>query len=62
MPVNKVTECLGFVFCEFSFRWFDAFDVPYDERTWRWYHRVSSFIGGNSYAIGCWLYNLGGTS
>ena len=59
MKVGDLTEWLGFVFCEFSFRWFDIFDVPLHEEDWRWYHGMSYSIGGASYSIGCWFYNVG---
>ena len=49
-------EYLGWLFCEGSFRWFDRFSVPYDEREWRWYHRVNYSIGSLSYGLGCWCY------
>ena len=58
MKVCDLTAWLGFVFCEFAFRWFDVFDVPFDDEDYRWYHRVSNFIGGTAYSIGCWFYNI----
>jgi hypothetical protein len=54
----EVLDCIGYVFCEFSFRWFDRFDVPFDEADWRWYHRVNYFIGSASYGTGCFFYGL----
>tara|TARA_Y100000034_G_C6632349_1_gene276104 strand:+ start:364 stop:555 length:192 start_codon:yes stop_codon:yes gene_type:complete len=59
MLKSKVTIVLGYVFCEFSFRWFNMFDVPYLDEEWRWYHRAAYFIGGQLYSIGCFFYNLG---
>ena len=63
MKAGDVTEWLGYVFCEFSFRWYEAFDglfdVPFYEWDWRWHHHISSFIGGRAYSIGCWFYGLG---
>ena len=58
MKVGKLAGWLGWFFCEFSFRWFRCFDVPGDERDYRWYHRVSYFIGGKSYSVGCYFYNM----
>jgi len=52
------TQWLGYIFCEFSFRWFDLFDVPADDSIWRWYHHWSSFIGGAAYSAGCCLYGF----
>ena len=49
---------LGWGFCEFSFRWFRWFDVPYDNNDYRWYHHISYFIGQKSYAFGCRFYNM----
>ena len=61
---DEVFEYLGYVFCEFSFRWYSAFngllDVPFYRQEWRWYNHVSSFIGSSAYSIGRWFYNLGG--
>jgi hypothetical protein len=59
MKVGDLTDWLGFVFCEFTFRWFDAFDVPFDDKDYRWHHRVSYLVGSASYSIGCWFYNIG---
>ena len=59
MKVSDLTGWLGFVFCEFTFRWFDAFDVPFDDKDYRWHHRVSYLVGSTSYSIGCWFYNIG---
>ena len=63
MKRSDVTEWLGYVFCEFSFRWHEAFDglfdVPFYEWDWRWHHHISSFIGGKAYSIGCWFYSVG---
>ncbi len=50
---------LGYGFCEFSFRWFRQFDVPYDDADYRWYHRVSYFIGSTAYTVGCYFYEKG---
>ena len=51
-------EWLGYLFCEFSFRWFDRFDVPYLDEDWRWYHRVVYFVGRVPYSVGCYFYNV----
>jgi len=56
-----MTEWLGYIFCEFSFRWFRLFDVPYDDEDWKWYHHVIYSIGERPYALGCYFYGLGGS-
>ena len=62
MKVCDLTGWLGFVFCEFAFRWFDIFDGPIKgDDDYRWYHGVSYLIGGTAYSIGCWFYNIGET-
>ena len=62
MKINNIkyetTEWLGYIFCEFSFRWFQLVDVPYDDEDWKWYHHIVYFIGEKSYAIGCYFYSL----
>ena len=30
----EVLGCIGYVFCEFAFRWFDRFDTPFNEADW----------------------------
>ena len=54
----EVLGCIGYVFCEFAFRWFDRFDTPFNEADWRWYHRVSYFIGSAPYGAGCFFDGL----
>jgi hypothetical protein len=53
-------EYLGWLFCEVTFHWFDLFDVPFDEREWRWYHRANYAVGRLPYRLGCWCYDQGG--
>jgi len=53
-----MVDYLGWVFCEFSFRWFRWFDVPYNEEDYRWYHHISYFVGQKSYAVGCYFYDV----
>jgi hypothetical protein len=55
---NKIAGLLGYIFCELSFRWFNVFDVPYQDEGWKWYHRVSYFLGEKSYSVGCYFYNI----
>jgi len=54
-----LAEFLGYVFCEFSFRWFELIDVPYHDEEWKWYHHGVYFIGSKPYALGCYFYNVG---
>lgn len=55
----EVLDCLGYVFCEFAFRWYDCMgDIPWHEEDWRWFHHVGCFIGGVSYSVGCFFYGL----
>ena len=56
-------EWLGYIFCEFSFRWFDRFDVPLsevDEEDLTPLQRLSYFIGSKPYGWGVYFYNFGG--
>ena len=55
----EVLDWIGYVFCEFTFRWFDyTDDVPWLEEDWRWYHHAQYFIGNVPYRIGCFFYGL----
>ena len=55
----EVLDCIGYMFCEFTFRWFDYIgDVPWADEDWRWYHHVYYFIGNVPYRVGCFFYNL----
>jgi len=57
--MKRIAPYLGYLFCEFSFRWWDLpFDVPYIDKDWKWYHHVVYFIGSKPYSIGCYFYNL----
>lgn len=58
----KVALCegLGYLLCEFSFRWFDVFNVPLsevDEKQLTRVQRVTNFIGDKSYSWGVYFYN-----
>ena len=55
---NEIAEWLGYVFCEFSFRLFEKFDVPYMGKNWKWYHHVVFFIGSKFYSVGCYFYDM----
>lgn len=60
---NRITNILGFIFCETYFQMGDYFDDPkkinperslfynYDQHLW---YR----IGSKFYSIGCWFYDL----
>lgn len=55
-------EWLGYLFCEFSFRWFDMFDVPlsddpWDESEFNLFHRFTYAVGSRAYNVGCYFYN-----
>jgi len=56
----EVLDCIGYVFCEFSFRWSNyTGDAPWDEvRRHGWVSSALDFIGSASYGIGCFFYNL----
>ncbi len=66
--MNNVTEFLGYLFCEFAFRWFDRFDgTPFvgdmenhTEADVQLHHRFIMAVGGRSYSLGCRFYNCGG--
>jgi len=55
----RITQWLGYMFCEFSFRWFNVVDVPVSDDCWKWYHHAIFFIGSKSYLTGCYFYNIG---
>ena len=65
--MEKMCETLGYLFCEFAFRWFDYFDdIPFEgdmenhtKADVKWYHRVIMGVGDRAYSIGCRFYNHG---
>lgn len=54
---NKVAGWLGYVFCELSFRWINKVEIPYFE-DWKWYHRLSYYVGEKLYSAGCYFYEI----
>lgn len=67
--MHYLTEFLGYVFCEFAFRWFDVFDgTPFvgdmeghTEKDVRYHHRLIMGVGSFTYSTGCFFYNYGET-
>lgn len=58
----EILDCLGYVFCEASIRWWDLFDdgSALEERCCyptRW-EMLTYSIGVPSYRIGCFFYGL----
>ena len=58
----KALECLGYVFCEASFRWWNIFDDGSElerkiSHPTRW-ERITYLIGVPSYRVGCFFYEL----
>jgi len=56
--MNKITSWLGRLFCEASFRGFRLWDVPVDEKEWKWRHKVWFFINSKLYFAGCFFYDM----
>lgn len=58
--MKALSEWLGWVFCEASFRWFQMFDVPLslsEEEDLTLLQRFVYFIGSKSYGLGVYFYN-----
>ena len=54
----EILDCLGYVFCETAFRWWDIFD---DTQTQDYPSRkdmLVSLIGNPLYKTGCFFYSL----
>jgi len=66
--MHHLTEFLGYLFCEFAFRWFDHFDdTPFvgdmenrTEADVQLHHRFITGVGSCTYSLGCRFYNYGG--
>ena len=55
----ELLDFIGYVFCEYSFQWFDVFDFPANgDDNYKWYHGPSNFIGGVFYKTGCFFYGI----
>jgi len=52
----EICELIGYVLCEFSFRWWDLFDKPVGD--WRWWNHVIYHVGRPTYIVGCFFYGL----
>ena len=55
--LKKLTDCLGWIFCEFSFQWSGRIYIP-DKKDWKWRHRLTIFIGERTYVTGCYFYGF----